>query len=190
MSAALKMLLLRIKVSVLLTVISMEAHMRKIVSFARTLPGFALAAAGATIAVAPLSPALGAPIIAGAVYNEAKSQSCTAPNCFLTFTQIPAGKHLVVTNVSCSIQTRNAPNIPQISFRQTIETGNYYLAPIFRGNRTAGGDVFRDYVSNDAVSLIVRSTSFPRVTVLTFAGQGSVVAFDCMISGVLKPTAA
>lgn len=164
--------------------------MRKIASFSRTLFGSTFAAAGATFAVVAASPALGAPIIAGAVYNEAKSQSCTAPNCYLTFTQIPAGKHLVVTSVSCSIQTKNASNLPQISLRQTIEIGNYYLTPTFRGNRTSGPDTFRDYVTNDTVSLTVRSLSFPRVTVLTFAGQGSVVDFDCMISGVLKPTAA
>ena len=134
-----------------------------------------------------LTQAQGAPLIRGQNYVEDKFKVCNTASCELNFTPIPAGKYLVVTNISCVTQTRNAANIPEISFHGNTPFNLMVLIPVFAGNRVAGGQTIREYFANNQVFALVTAAIAPRIRITTFSQQGFVSTLECTIGGQLKP---
>ena len=127
----------------------------------------------------------GAPLIKGQNYVDSVSRNdCSTSVCDLQFTQLPVSRYLLITNVSCFAQTKNAPNIPKISLAYV--SSSVQLIPVFFGNRTVGPDTYREYVANGETFFLVPSGK-PVINVGTFANVGSVTVVRCTIGGLLKP---
>ena len=139
---------------------------------------------GLTLAViglaAPVSQAT--PTIIQGHYEETVGQSC--PNsqaCSVVFTAMPAGKTLVVSNVSCTITAGNSATI--LALALTRQGSSLNQAFLNLGTAVTFSS-FRRFVSNTEISKLYVGGALPKVSVSFNAVQAS-SSMSCYLAGVL-----
>ena len=153
----------------------------KLKSFCRYLVTFGAALTAGVVGANPV-------VVSGPNYEQyVQNGTCSDSLCLVTFDPVPAGKTLIITQVSCAFRTQDAPNLPTMLISDTGGFANVnLLIPIFTGNSTSGSSIFRKYVTNDQVLHIVQSGKRPRVNLGTFGAVGSAVSASCSIGGQLR----
>jgi hypothetical protein len=147
----------------------------------------ALAAAAFGALLSATAAASAAPTIAGSYYAEKVSKVCTGVSfCELTFTAVPAGKSLIVTDIGCvatlpstqalaaiSAQGRKADNspVPLNAYIQTVLFSNL--------------DGTKRYQAQTEVTHILTATQKPTITASKSAAAGEFIV-ACTIAGVLQ----
>lgn len=115
------------------------------------------------------------------VYEEAVGfKLCSSTNvCEVNFTVVPAGKDLIVRNLSCMVQTPSATELVSI---QAVGSGRKtWLEPVLVG---VNGGTTRIYQVNDQVAKVYRAGSRPVVSAQIAAV--ATLSLECSLSGELK----
>lgn len=153
-------------------------------TFART----AFAAALATLALGAAVPhASAAPIVVGSDYAEKTQASCFGKDqCTATFSAIPAGKTLVVTDVSCSGQMPYDQKLVllQLLSLKTNGTYNFLNSVVEFGEQVTNG-LYNTYQAHQQMRYVVYSGEKPVVANLKNKATGENY-YSCSIVGVLK----
>jgi hypothetical protein len=139
---------------------------------------FALAA---LLAITAHPGASAAPLISQGAYTDEATKSCTnAYSCTARFTPIPAGKTLIVQNISCYIHHSSAAQTS--AFRLTSGSRTVWL-PL--GPSTVVGTT-RRYFPNLDLFAPIRSGQTPSAY-LSFSNRAAGAAVTCTIAGELRP---
>jgi hypothetical protein len=141
------------------------------------------------VALSGLAPpgAGAAPLIVGANYQDTKSNpNCNTANCSLSFTTVPAGKNLTITNLSCKIETVNVAQTPDLILLDSALDRIVDGLPQFLSNKTVGSNIHRYFASNDQVLHIVQGGKVPGTRSITPGVAGSIRSFRCTIGGQLR----
>jgi hypothetical protein len=135
------------------------------------------------LAFAPL--ASSAPLISQGAYVETKqtvANACLAKTfCQISFTAIPAGKTLIVRDVSCSLTTGGSPPPVVLVVALAASSRFIHLLPIFLG--TVSGRNY--YAVNTSVFVPFTPGQIPSLSFQ--ASPASQMAMLCTIAGELKP---
>jgi len=125
-----------------------------------------------------------APIISQGYYEEFLSRNCfNASSCNVPFSAVPAGKTLIITNVSCQLLT-SGTNTAVFGASLTKVGGG---GPTFLGTSVlVTSTTFRKFLSNTQVTKIYLAGQSPSVSV-SFTTSISTIGMNCFISGSLRP---
>ena len=120
-----------------------------------------------------------APVIVNGYYQEYKGRTCsgTTAGCLVSFTAVPGGQVLIVTNVSCSITGSGTAAMTFFSLASPTTP----LIPTLVG--TVLGTRF--FQSSDEVLAIFRAGEPPLIFVNWSANTST--QLGCKIAGLLKP---
>jgi hypothetical protein len=145
----------------------------------------ALALAFAGLAASALSTTNGsiaaAQDIVGAHYQEELTHSCNAAvACQLKFSKIPAGKLLLVNNVSCRLVNTNNVSLSSLGLLTGVET---FLTPVYVSGK-GPPDYQQYYQANNAAGAFAVAGSQPSVLVIWFAKTNT--SMECSIAGTLS----
>ena len=119
-----------------------------------------LIAAAMALAAPPVSAI--PPIAAGGFYTQTQFSGCGSATCSIPFAQIPAGRRLLITNVTCELQTRNSPGLPHIYVGDLNNAGFHHVSPTFLGSFVLNQVTYREYIANGEVLHIVLAERFPK----------------------------
>ena len=124
------------------------------------------------------------PIISQGYYEEFLSRNCfNASSCSVPFSAVPAGKTLIVTNVSCQLLTSGTNTAVHAASLTKVGGGG----PTFLETSVfVTATTFRRFLSNTQVTKIYRAGESPSVSV-SFTTTISTISMNCHISGILKP---
>jgi len=146
------------------------------------LPRWALVIA--LFAAMPTHGAQAAAVSVDGFYNQTVSKSCpTTDVCQTPFSAVPAGKTLIVTNVSCTIQAGGTALLTDFYMvLKEDDTFDYktYLLPVYLG--ASGGN--RQLRSNNPAVHIAKARQ--KLTVLTRYDGAITSTLTCSIAGELK----
>jgi len=131
----------------------------------------------------PVPAAATPPVIGGGYYTQSENTGCAGAVCTLVFAKIQTGHRLIATNLTCQVQTRNAPGNPLIWLTDLHSGAVHTIAPTFLGSFVSNGATLRDFAANGAVLHVLLGDRFPRVYVRTVNGVGSVVSVTCSFGG-------
>jgi len=154
------------------------------VTIARTTFAAALATLALGIAVPHAS---AAPIVVGTDYAERSMGSC--PNkaeCTVTFSAVPAGKSLVVTDVSCRGQIPVNKKLVSLQMTSAKPDGYYnYIDNVIEFNTPVPNGLYNAYQGHQQMRFVIFAGEKPIVTNLRadFVGENFLV---CSIVGILK----
>jgi hypothetical protein len=123
------------------------------------------------------------PTIIQGNYEETIAQSCpNAPSCSVVFSAVPAGKALVVSDVSCQITAGGSGVITVLSLnRQGSLVNQAFLnvsAPVIVSTN------FRRFFSNTEISKLYAGGAIPKVSV-SFSAVQAAGNMACHIAGAL-----
>jgi len=153
-----------------------------------TIARTAFAAALATLALGAAVPhASAAPTIVGSDYAERGQGSCpNSAECTITFSAIPAGKALVVTDVSCRGRMPYDQKLVYLELLSQKANGsyNFLTSTIEFGEQIING-LYNTYQGHQQMRFVVYAGEKPVASNLKnkFTGENY---YSCTIVGVLK----
>jgi hypothetical protein len=106
------------------------------------------------------------------------SQSCAA-----TFTAIPAGKTLILSNVSCSITASQTAAILALTLTRQ---GSASIQAFLNVSTLLSAGSFRRFVSNTEIPKIYVGGQIPRVAV-SFTASQAISSMQCYLTGQILP---
>jgi hypothetical protein len=131
------------------------------------------------------SPSQAASVLSQGHFEEfvASSGCAGSPSCAVSFTAIPAGKTLILSNVSCSITASQTASI--LALTLTRQGSASILAFLNVGTLLSTGS-FRRFVSNTEISKIYVGGQIPRVAV-SFTASQAISNTQCYLTGQILP---
>jgi hypothetical protein len=130
---------------------------------------------------APVSQAT--PTIIQGNYEETISQGCpNAASCSVVFSAVPAGKALVVSDVSCQITAGGSGVITLLSLNRQGSLANQAYLNV--GAPVTVTTNFRRFFSNTEISKLYAGGAIPKVSV-SFSAVQAAGNLACHIAGVL-----
>ena len=134
----------------------------------------------AVLGLATTGPAGAAPIIVGSVYSEYNTKSCGGTTtCSMAFSAIPAGKSVVIRNLTCSVRHGTSATTP-ILFPFT---GNGRIAwPKLGLAVTSGGT--RVYTVNEEMFALFTAGQSPAIGFSV--NTATTIFLYCTISGDIR----
>ncbi|BBE73425.1 hypothetical protein [Oharaeibacter diazotrophicus] len=153
-----------------------------------TIARATFAAALATLALGAAVPhASATPIVVGSDYAERLQGSCYGKDqCAINFSAIPAGKTLVVTDVSCSGQMPYDQNLVLLQLLSLKTNGTYaFLNSIIEFGPQVVNGLYNTFQAHQQMRYVVYAGEKPVVANLKnkFVGENY---YSCSIVGVLK----
>ena len=150
-----------------------------------SLSRFVLAACAALFLC---SGAHAAPTISGNYYDEGTFATCnTTSICKALFSPIPAGRKVLITQISCDIQAAgNDAEIRGVSLG--IQAGSQFVrSKVILPNLiyTAAGNAQRTYVVSQPIQLLV-AVNRPAVSTF-FSTNADAINLFCQITGTISP---
>ncbi|BBE73427.1 hypothetical protein [Oharaeibacter diazotrophicus] len=145
----------------------------------------ARAALAVALALGAAVPHATAATIAAGYYMEQRVNSCAQRDlCFLNFSAVPAGKTLILTDVSCTASVGSGSVLVATQVARSGDgdhSGRRPIPPVFTYQN--GQD--RNYQLQTKTMLIVQAGQVPWIAT-NYSAKANSLIVDCTIAGVLK----
>lgn len=125
-------------------------------------------------------------IIAQGYWQETKSESCNFAICYMTFSKVPVGKTIILSNASCKFLISGSGPIRHVDLGAKTSTGatspvHSFLKIVFNGQ--VGN--LRHYTVNEEITHILRAGEEASVTFTVDNVVG--MSATCNLSGRILP---
>jgi hypothetical protein len=121
-----------------------------------------------------------------APYQQFRAGTCPQDFCFIKFPDVPAGKRLVINNVSCYLRLDYDATLNYIALQSRNANDAVRFSVFLDAGSSRTEDPERVYTPNNFVQSFANGNGYFAVQMGIFGVGGDIHQFDCGISGDLQ----